>query len=505
MCEGLSGTGIIAKEDVHAECKVPAGKIAMTSGGTRLRELVSWAEPKGLTVETSGTHLGPSVAGTFATASHGSRIGFGGFQNSVLGMHLIVGPGEHVWIEPKSAPVLSKAGRDKLAVDGIPPRHIRDDAKFENALIHLGSMGIVNGVALTLADDTPYAEMRAIHPIDGDWLDEIAAGRYGNLSAELGCASDPHFYELTIDPQAPFTNPALHLLYFRSTNPPETAREKCTGSPAEGIVSFAKFLGEGNFEKALLSADKSTQDLFGECGDPATPAEINAGLQYILQSTQSQSGFNHYKELSCFKIPQARFDPNGPGTKSYRWGQLHPDEITGGFPGSLYNASFAVPRRSTREAVEKITAAVKNLPGSFVFTLRFVSSPAGSLAFTRFEQNTVIEIDGLSGLVCNLFANLPRPDPSPTDAAFRALGEVVPQGAKVVRDALDGAGIPYSMHWAKLGGLDAAKVARDFGGNINECDSDLITAWRDTRECLLSPDWQALFRNPEVGRLGLLP
>lgn len=491
MCDGLSGTGMLAEADRHADCSVPGSAIALTSGGTRLRELVNWAKPRGKMVESSGTHLGPSIAGSIATASHGSRMDYGGIQNSILGLHLVVAPGEHVWLDRASDPLLSEDGLARLTSDGKPVRLVRSDDHFNNALVHLGAMGIVNGVALRLASDQSFAPLRVRRRIDTDFLEEIGAGAFGTVAWIIGCNHAPFFYELTIDPFRPFDKPALHNFYFKTCQPPD--RQATAEGLSPGDI-FARSTAAFTAQAALLERKGS--------GDPGSD-ELDRALQLMLKG--ANSAFDRYAIDGGFNELAGTFDPHGAGVQTLCWDQLHPDEITGGFAGALYNASFAIPRERTAAAVEAITKSVAGLPQSFVFTLRFVSQPAGTLAFTRFEENTVIEIDGLSPLVCHMFAEIADAQESsiPDGRAFRELATAVPRGAAAVRAALDGQRIPYSMHWAKLGDLDRAKVQADMGGSVHG-EASLIEKWRMTREELIPEPWLPYFRNDEIVRLGLV-
>jgi hypothetical protein len=78
----------------------------------------------------------------------------------------------------------------------------------------------------------------------------------------------------------------------------------------------------------------------------------------------------------------------------------------------------------------------------------------------------------------------------------------VRDGALLVRATLEEADIPYSMHWGKLGELDAAKVETDFGPSDDP--GSRLSRWRATRNALLSPQARALFWNEAVVRYGLV-
>lgn len=495
LCDGLAGTASLEPQDWHAGCRVPAERIALTSGGTRLRELVTWAEARDLTIATSGTHLGPTIAGSACTASHGSKLGFGGIQDMILGMHLIVGEREHRWLERASNPVLSDSGFQQLEVPGASLTRVADDDAFEDALVHLGAMGIVNGVAIELVPNETFALMRRKAPLGVPWLEEIGRGEFGKVAARLGCQAMPVFHEITFDPIAPFDEDAAHIMYFpRSVSsllPPGVADNI---RPADAIGRLGGWMaGDG-------PGPGGHAESFTHTTDPA----VERTLRLLLEGNESV--FRFYLAAGAFETNHTPFDPNDPSRSGYYWGGLHGDEITGNMPGALYNASFAIPLDRVPVAVPAICGAVHDLEPSFVFTLRFVSRAAGTLAFTRFTDSAVIEIDGLSPLICALAAarldpNLP--DPDELRQALAQMEKTLPAGAAAVRRGLEAAAIPYSMHWAKLGDLDRAKVYADYG-HPADADASLIKRWRQTRDRLLTPLGKRLFWNDALLALGLL-
>ena len=430
---GLSGFALARTWHMAAKPAVPARRTAFVLGGTRLRELLGWAQRRHkLSIKTSGTHLGLTVAGAIATASHGSRLGFGGMQDLVTGLHLVTGPNQSVWIERASRPVLN----DETIASFTNQPPIRDDAVFDDALVHLGGMGIVNGVTMELNRDVGYALSIKRELIDTAWLADVAAGRWTRIARRLGQSGKPVFYELTIDPMNWDGNRAVHTLYLPGQ------KDGFMPDPPVSPRGFADLSG------TMISSFFAAKEKRGFPG-----------------------AFNLYTE-ELERTPNYTNPPrNAP------WNKLHLDEITGGYPGALYNASYAVKREEVADIIPLICEAVKDLVPTFVYTLRFVSNPGGTLAFTRFAETCVIEIDGFS-------RNAPGFPPD--------FGNVIAEGAARIRACLDGR-FDYSMHWGKLGNLDGDKVWADFGAPGTP--GSRIDRWRATRARLLDPAFAKVLWN----------
>lgn len=498
-CLGLTGCCVVDPADRHPDCKVPVGHLTMVGGGTRLRGLLDWAATlaPGLAVPTSGTHLGPSLAGVVGTSSHGSRLGYGGIQNMVHGMHLITGSREHVWLERRSKPVLTDAAVGKLESDrGVPIRIVRNDEMFDDALVHLGGMGIVNCLALELVDDTTFSLLMRDQAVGPEWLEDLAHGRFDSIASWLGGYPSPDFYEVTLDPHAWDGAHALHTMYLPANALVPTGTAAAIVRPADAIARLAGSLAWSGLIQldvdSLVAEERLGSDLQAILGDEVP-------MRYFIPETLTTSVFEYYREL-------AKFDPPPPLGTARHWSELHRDEISGGLPGALYNASFAIERTRLPVVIPAICHAVKDLAKLFVFTIRFVSEPDGTLAFTRFEENAVIEIDGLSELACMVAIARLRASGNPDPAVERqlfALRTVLERGAMAIRAALDAASIPYSMHWAKLGNLDKAKVLADFGDPVSDPHSSILR-WRKTRDALLGPEGRALFWNDALVDYGIL-
>lgn len=518
ITEGLSWFKLLPAELRPASGPAQGAQLCVCGGGTRLRELVTWAERQGLSILTSGTHLGPSIAGGFGTASHGSRLGHGGLQNLVRGMHIVTGTGDHVFLHHPDYPVFTEAAIAALVAEvrhtpgqapaSVSAREIRDAADFDNALIHLGCMGIVNAVVVELTPKEDLAVMAWRHPLDAAWLAHLAQGDFQWIADRMHAdGRAPLFYELTIDPfhdpdargedGQPLPDTAAHLIYFDAEPAAPAPLPGSRPVPADAVVSIAKGL-------FTMSANKGAFDSFAETIGSGPDPDMALAIRTLVPGAASV--FEFYLGHGGFAPPAAPYDP-AQAIKRGSWGEIHGDEITGDVPGGLYNASFAIDLARVPEAIPVIRRAVAGLSPSFLFTLRFLENPRGTLAFTRFPRCAVIEIDGLSPLICEIaLAMLRKLGPVDPRLArgLELLGGTLPEGAARVRRALDAAGIDYSMHWAKLGDLDGAKVAADFGPRAGQPSK--IAAWQRTRDRLLrEPAARDMFRNGAAVRYGLVP
>ena len=67
--------------------------------GNSIQELNNWLKQNKRSLKTSGASNGQTIAGCFSTGTHGSAIDTGSVQDFIVGLHIITGPGKHIWIE----------------------------------------------------------------------------------------------------------------------------------------------------------------------------------------------------------------------------------------------------------------------------------------------------------------------------------------------------------------------------------------------------------------------
>ncbi|MBO9712732.1 FAD-binding protein [Sphingomonas sp.] len=445
---GLVGIVPFRPGELHAASQLRPGLLAWVRGGTTMRALALWAEAHNLSISTSGDQLGPSLAGAIATGTHGSRLGYGALQNMVRGLHLITGDGHSVWIERASNPVLA----DTVATS-FADKVIRDDRKFADALVHLGAMGIVNGAIVELEPLRLFQKnvpILRLAPMWDDWLKAVRARDFARAAKILGCDISPIFYEFSLNPFDPKGEESVHIFYSPTTALIDTEVPGRTPRPADAVIQYVL-----------------QQTQLGMLEPDAAPAAdlpaIYIGL--VRKALEDEAS-----------LPNAR-----------KWSVLHSsDQATGG-PGMLYNAGFAIPFGELSRAIDIMCDTVKDMgPGrQFIFTYRFVTGAAGTLAHLRWPESVAVELDGASPA-----ALLPYQIGAPNSL----------QAAKAIQDAFHRRGLPFAMHWGKLGNAPAI-VKENFGSAAEAASS--LGQWNKTRDALLQPEGKRTMRNQLVDNYDL--
>ncbi len=107
----------------------------------------NWLKKNKRSLKTSGASNGQTIVGCFSTGTHGSAIDTGSVPDFIVGMHIITGPGKHIWLERESYPVVSDAFIQKFKT-----KLVADDELFNAALVSFGSFGFIHGVMIETED-----------------------------------------------------------------------------------------------------------------------------------------------------------------------------------------------------------------------------------------------------------------------------------------------------------------------------------------------------------------
>ncbi len=122
-------------------------KLLFAQCGNGIWELNDELRAKKLSLKTCGASNGQTIVGAMSTGAHGSTIDVGGVQDYVVGMHIIVSPNRHIWLERKSAPIVSAS-----FIQNLETELVQDDDLFNAALVSFGSFGIIHGVMIETED-----------------------------------------------------------------------------------------------------------------------------------------------------------------------------------------------------------------------------------------------------------------------------------------------------------------------------------------------------------------
>lgn len=334
--------------DLRLDSRLDAGHLAYVGGGCGLSRLVKWAEQRGRSISICGSYLGQTVAGAMATGVNGSTLGQGGFQNQIRGIHLVTGPGNSVWIEDPRAPALSDATALAFADEVI-----RDTELFAASLVHLGAMGIVNGVLFELVDRDLFYVVRLKRTVDPQWLGRVEAAQYNEIALAMGLAEDPVYYEVQIDPYDPWGTPALHSFYYR-----HQARAAAAGLAPTGVAALRQV-------HDLFPAAGSVAAFAGPASPPIPP---DLYAVYAAEFTEV--------------LPPGQ----NPQVELRSWGDLHMGGPNPQTHSIIYDEALAIDQGRTVEAVTAMTSRLQQrlqeLPPQqrlrhMIYTLRFVEKSAG--------------------------------------------------------------------------------------------------------------------------------
>lgn len=303
-------------------------------------------------LKASGASNGQTVVGATATGTHGSAFKVGAVHDSVVGMHIVVGPNRHVWVERASNPVAS----DKF-VDWLDAERISDDAIFNAAIVSFGSFGIVHGLMFETEPIFLLEERRRKVPYNDDLRQLINHLDFENFNGDFPTT----------------TSPGADLYHFEMmVNPHHLEPDN---------------LDKGVFIKALYKLPYRSD---------YTPIAINS------------NGFTYGDDV--LGVIQKVIDSIGTGIVPLLVNQLFPlaysgeDGATGtvgetfsntNLRGQTASAAMGINNKDASTVLEEILALNEETPLAGAISLRFVKGTKATLGFTHFAHTCILELDGV--------------------------------------------------------------------------------------------------------------
>ncbi|MEO0463845.1 MAG: FAD-binding protein [Pseudomonadota bacterium] len=445
-----------------------ASRFVFATGGAKLFEIMEFLDARGLSFRTAGSHKGQSIAGAVATGTHGSLLGETGLETHVRGLLFVNGTGAAHWIADPDCPVFSDAFVSGFAQSADP-------AMFADALIHLGGMGYCAGVLLEAVPRFGLSWAKRVSPLPANWFDLVAQGDFCAAAADATGGRNPAFYELTFDPNAGLDEDVMQTVYWHDDLPDQAAVQPAPDAPGDTLDMIVGQIDACS--QAML--DKRCA---GETTQP-TEEEVEDRPGFLGLDIFGDGGL-----IRILDIPGWTFDgfrksaeenPTStvPASLLALTGEWEPRSLLG-IRIDTFNSALCVPAERLREALEIGTELASGFRKHFVYTVRFAQKSPASMSFLRFENNAIINIDGL------------------TRAGIAGWISHSDEASQAFTDALDAAGIPYSMHWGKDIPSNADKIAADFG--------EAVPRWRAARAAVVPPALQARLTSPMLAHWGLV-
>lgn len=310
--------------------------------GCSIQELNRRLRGQGRSLRTSGASNGQTIAGALSTGTHGSAFTVGGIQDSVVGLHLIVGSSRHVWLERASAPVMSGAFAARLGAEPL-----RDDALFDAALVSFGSFGFIHGVMLE-TDELFLLEMyRRRMPLDGGLRQCIDSLDFTGLPLPGG-SEPPHHFQVVVNPFDLEAGVHVTTLYKR----PFQREYEAAAADAEGF-------GPGDDAPAFMG-------LATDALPVSIPSVVNGVLSRAYGPVERVLG---------------------------TLGEIFSNNT---LRGRVASAAVGVPLSRGSETLDTLLELNRREgPFAILAALRYVKATRATLGWARHEPTCVFELDGV--------------------------------------------------------------------------------------------------------------
>ena len=287
--------------------------------GNSIQELNNWLKHNKRSLKTSGASNGQTIVGCFSTGTHGSAIDTGSVQDFIVGMHIITGPDEHIWIERESYPVVSD-----VLIQKFKTKLVADDELFNAALVSFGSFGFIHGVMIETEDIYLLECYRKKIPIDGSFRHIMETLDFTNANFIPNGNERPFHFQAVIDQYNLDGGAYATIMYKRpyteNYQPPVDDFNKAgPGDDLAAVIGIITDIFPALTHKVVSKLVKSSYTLYE--GDLGTSGEIfrNNNIRGKLLSTAIGIPLDRVLEVNDMLIEMN--ETHGPlsGILSYRY------------------------------------------------------------------------------------------------------------------------------------------------------------------------------------------
>ncbi|KAA5547905.1 FAD-binding protein [Adhaeribacter rhizoryzae] len=401
----------------------------------RINDLLEKERNPAKSLRVSGGSNGQTIVGAFSTGTHGAAFKYGSVCDCVVGMHLVVGPNRHVWLERASYPVISDAFRAWLQAEVI-----QDDDLFNAALVSFGSFGIMHSVLIEVEPKFLLQQQLTQIPYNSQLEKAIISGDFSDLAPILkGPVPDLYHFELAINPHN-----------FQKNNQPDAV--------------YFRVMYKRPYQPGYTPFDPSAKGKF-TYGD-----DVLGLMQSVLDAIDKFPG----NKLDLKLIPKTvnslfKLAYNRPEAALGTIGETFRNTI---FRGQLFSAAYGFSREVVPQLIDIFLELNKKIPFVGIMAFRFVKGSPATLAFAKFPNTCVLELDGADTQINYKFAE-----------AF-------------IRE-VESKNIPYSVHWGKINHVLNKERVRKIYGDAT------IDKWLGHRRQLLADEAWQVFNNEFLELCGL--
>ena len=337
--------------DTHFDPAYPAadrGKVRFLECGVSIASVNEYLYGEKLSLKASGSNSGQALAGVVSTGTHGSAFKFGACQDFVVGLHLIVGPNKHVYLQRASSPVVNQSWANAFGATLV-----NDDAQFNAALVSFGSFGIIHGLMIEARDRFLLRSYRRFDPLDAGLWKAIGNLDFSGIHLPKP-ESDLYHFEVFFNPNAGTPpNEAIVMLMFE-----------------DGWHDYTPPVW--NAGTGGLSA--SGLDVMGQLVT-ALPASV-AGIIKSSLNEEVRSKFAPYEKVGAIR-------------------DLFRGEVT---RGKTLASGVAVPLDKAAEALNIAFDTYKNFGAvlPLLLSVRYVKGTRATLGFTKFPTTCILELDAVN-------------------------------------------------------------------------------------------------------------
>jgi FAD binding domain len=320
-----------------------ANQLLFAQCGTSIQELNNRLKKNKRSLRTSGASNGQTIVGCFSTGTHGSAMDAGSVQDFIVGMHIITGPGKHIWLERKSHPVVSQAFLDKFKTKLVP-----DDELFNAAVVSFGSFGFIHGVMIETEDIYLLECYRKKIPVDNSFKHIMETLDFSHANFVPNGNERPFHFQAVIDQYNLAGGAYATIMYKRPY----------TDNYQPPVVDFNK-AGPGDDVPAVIGII----------------TDLLPAVTHLLVSGLVKSSYSLYEKAM--------------GTS----GEIFTNN---NIRGKVLSTAIGIPIDRVLE-VNDMLIRLNATAGPFtgIFSYRYVKKSPATLAFTKFDPTCILELDGV--------------------------------------------------------------------------------------------------------------